>query len=98
MHRRVSALAAALLALSPALAVAEPFVPVTHAFETRFGVAYTRDGDNRRGRMEPFYGARYTVTFNHQTDNGMRFGLSMGVSLDNMNTPAPWRNRTLTRN
>lgn len=97
MRRRVSALVA-VLALSPALALAEPFAPVTHSFETRFGVAYTRDDNTPRGRMEPFYGARYTVTFNHQTDNGMRFGLSMGVSLDNMNTPAPWRDRTLARN
>ena len=97
MRRRVSALAA-ILALGPALALAEPFAPVTHSFETRFGVAYTHNHDNRRSRMEPLYGARYTVTFNHQTDSGMRFGLSFGVSLDNMNTPAPWRDRTVARN
>ena len=62
------------------------FQPVTHEFDMRFGVVYSSD----KG-MEPAYGARYRVTFNHQMDNGWQFGLSLGASLDNMNRSAHWR-------
>ncbi|MCC5968602.1 MAG: hypothetical protein JJU15_01475 [Pararhodobacter sp.] len=60
--------------------------PVTHQFDMRFGIVYSSD----RG-MEPGMGARYRVTFNHQFDNGWQLGVSMGVSVDNLNSPAPWR-------
>lgn len=68
------------------------FRPVTHRIELRFGMSYNSD----RG-MEPGYDARYTVTFNHQLDNGWQVGVSLGVSLDNLNSPSPWRDRGLAR-
>jgi len=66
------------------------FRPVTHQIELRFGMSYS----SGRG-MEPGYGARYTMTLNHQFDSGWQVGVSLGVSLDNLNTPAPWRDRAI---
>jgi len=71
----------------------DSFQPVVHEFDMRFGMAYSSD----RG-AEPVYGARYRVTFNHRLDNGFRVGLSVGISTDNMNTSARWRDRALARN
>ncbi|WP_333830279.1 hypothetical protein [Pararhodobacter sp.] len=68
------------------------FQPVTHRVELRFGMSY-----NSETGLEPGYGARYTVTFNQQFDNGWQVGVSLGVSLDNLNTRAPWRDRGLGR-
>lgn len=68
------------------------FRPITHQVELRFGMTYSSD----RG-MQPGYGARYTMTLNHQLDNGWQVGVSLGVSLDNLNSPAPWRDRSIAR-
>lgn len=105
---RLTAALAGLALLAPTLATAETvypgifrndafrnpvnqdatFRPITHQVELRFGMSY----DSDRG-MQPGYGARYTMTLNHQFDNGWQVGVSLGVSLDNLNTPAPWRDR-----
>lgn len=68
------------------------FRPITHNVELRFGMSYSSE----RG-LEPGYGARYTMTVNHQFDNGWQVGVSLGVSLDNLNTPSPWRDRGYAR-
>jgi len=68
------------------------FRPITHQVELRFGMTYSSE----RG-MQPGYGARYTMTLHHQMDNGWQVGVSLGVSLDNLNTPAPWRDRGIGR-
>ncbi len=69
------------------------FRPITHQVELRFGMTYSSD----RG-MQPGYGARYTMTLNHQFDSGWQMGVSLGISLDNLHTPAPWRDRAIARN
>ncbi|KPQ06017.1 MAG: hypothetical protein HLUCCA12_12470 [Rhodobacteraceae bacterium HLUCCA12] len=66
----------------------DTFQPVTHQVELRFGMAY----DSNRG-VSPRYGARYTMTLHHRTDNGLQMGFSVGVQLDNFDNPAPWRPR-----
>jgi len=68
------------------------FRPVTHRIELRFGMSYSSDEG-----LRPGYGARYTMTLNHQLDNGWQVSASVGVSLDNLNTPAPWRDRAIAR-
>lgn len=70
----------------------EGFQPVVHEFDMRFGMAYSSDSG-----AEPVYGARYRVTFNHRLDNGWRVGVSVGVSMHNLNTSSRWRDRALPR-
>lgn len=60
----------------------ETVSPFSHAFEARFGVAYTRDS-NGQSRTESLAMARYTLRFDHQFDNGMRFGVQIGLDAGN---------------
>lgn len=69
------------MAVSASPALAE--VMVTHSVEGRFGVSYVSSG-NGAGRTQPLYEGRYTTTFAHQTDNGLRFRFDLGVIVGNI--------------
>jgi len=71
------------LAVSAAPALAE--VTITHSIEGRFGVSYVSSGDGT-GRTRPLYEGRYTTTFAHQADNGLRFRFDLGVVIGNMDS------------
>lgn len=51
---------------------------INHAFEGRFGVAYSSDTGS-----EAISDLRYTMTLAHQTDNGVRFQFALSLELGN---------------
>jgi len=73
--------------LVPILLIALPvpaLADVSHAIEGRFGVAYSQGPGATRGQAEPLFEGRYTTTFDHQADNGMRFRFELGVMFGNL--------------
>lgn len=73
-----------LSALLP-LALSGPVLAdVSHSIQGRFGVAYTQGPGATRGQAEPLFEGRYTTTFDHQADNGMRFRFELGVMFGNL--------------
>jgi hypothetical protein len=61
---------------------------VTHTVEGRFGVAYRNDGTGA-GQSGALYEGRYTASFAHRMDNGVRFRFDIGVVVTNFEGPAP---------
>lgn len=75
---------------------------VIHAIEGRFGVSYNSDPNAPRGGLQPLYEGRYTTSFLHESDGGLRFRFDIGVVVGNIQSerqPHPWRSadrRSLT--
>lgn len=62
---------------------------VTHSIEARFGVAYRSGPAGAPGRLQELYEGRYTSTFTHQSDNGLRFRFDLGVAAGNFEPNYP---------
>lgn len=71
------------------LAAPASAVEVTHSFEARFGVGYQADQLNPRGRFQSLYQGRFTSSFAHTSDSGMRFQFDLGIEGGNMTSPWP---------
>jgi len=71
-------LLALLLASAPALA------DVSYSVGGRFGVAYREDPAHPGGQMMALYEGRYTTTYSHEADNGLRFRFDVSVVVGNL--------------
>lgn len=73
-----ASLLALLLASAPALA------DVSYSVGGRFGVAYREDPAHPGGQMMALYEGRYTTTYSHEADNGLRFRFDVSVVVGNL--------------
>lgn len=75
----------------PFLVASPSFAEVTHSIETRFGVGYTSDPNQRHGQMQSLYSGRYTSAFSHQSDGGVLFRFELGIEVGNFEPRRPGR-------
>ena len=75
---------ALLTAILPLALPGPALADVSHSIQGRFGVAYTQGPGAAGGQAEPLFEGRYTTTFDHQADNGMRFRFELGVMFGNL--------------
>ena len=86
------AILTALVLLTAAPATAD----VTYSVEGRFGVAYSHDAATGQTQARPMYEGRYTTTFSHQADNGVRFRFDLGIVVGNLDSVVPYPRPGLT--
>jgi len=60
------------------------FADVTHSIDARFGVSYRQDPSNPTGTARALYEGRYTTSFTHRSDGGLRFRFDLGIVVGNM--------------
>ncbi|MEZ5750997.1 MAG: hypothetical protein R3D60_03170 [Paracoccaceae bacterium] len=72
------------LGLASATPLAPALADVSHSYGGRFGVSYQRDPNAAPGTTSVLYEGRYTTTFSHQTDNGLRFRFQVDLSVGNL--------------
>lgn len=76
------------LVLASSLLLAAPAVAeVTHSMSARFGVGYRADQMNPHGSFQSLYEGRYTSSFTHQADNGIRFRFDFEIEVGNFDSP-----------
>jgi hypothetical protein len=66
------------------LATEQPPLGFSHTVAGRFGVQMRRDAVSGAWRGEPLAELGYWLHWNHRTDNGWGFGLSVGVQAGNL--------------
>lgn len=79
--------------LVPVLALLCSAVPamadVAHSYGGRFGVSYQRNPNAVPGTTVVLYEGRYSTTFTHQADNGLRFRFEIDLSVGNITPRRP---------
>lgn len=76
----------------PAFADIESGTGVEHRVDGRFGVSII-DGPNGTSGTQGLYEGRYTASFRHTADNGVRFRFDLGVAIGNFDSMDPPRYR-----
>ena len=79
----------AIFRILPAAARTPAAAEMTQTVETRFGVGYTSDPLQPRGGLQALYEGRYTASFDHQADNGVRFRFDLGIAIGNFDSQVP---------
>ncbi|MCB1406881.1 MAG: porin [Rhodobacteraceae bacterium] len=64
---------------------------VTHSMQARFGVTYRSNAQGPNGGLQGLYEGRFTSTFAHQADNGLRFRFEIEIESSNFE---PYRTDT----
>ena len=79
---RLRPIPASLIAL--ALASTPALADVSYSVGGRFGVSYREDPTRPGGQMMALYEGRYTTSYSHQADNGLRFRFDVSVVVGNL--------------
>lgn len=83
---RLRPIPASLIALALALASTPALADVSYSVGGRFGVSYREDPTRPGGQMMALYEGRYTTSYSHQADNGLRFRFDVSVVVGNIPT------------
>ena len=81
---RLRPIPASLIALALALASTPALADVSYSVGGRFGVSYREDPTRPGGQMMALYEGRYTTSYSHQADNGLRFRFDVSVVVGNL--------------
>ena len=81
---RLRPIPASLIALALALASTPALADVSYSVGGRFGVSYREDPTRPGGQMMALYEGRYTTTYSHEADNGLRFRFDVSVVVGNL--------------